>query len=134
MPSRIALDTNVLLHLYDEQDAGKRQTAAWLLAENPVVSAQVISEFLNAVRRVAGLTKDQALGAAVRLFAACPIAPATHARLMYAARLLARYDFQLFDAIIVAAALEAGCDTLYSADFQHNQLVEGRLRLFNPFK
>ena len=91
MLSKIALDTNVLLHLYDEQDGAKRQTAARLLAENPVVSAQVISEFLNAVRRVAGLNKDQALGAAVQLFAACPIAPVTHATLVYATRLLARF-------------------------------------------
>jgi len=34
----------------------------------------------------------------------------------------------------VAATLEADFDVLYSADFQHNQLIEGRLRVLNPFR
>ncbi len=37
------------------------------------------------------------------------------------------------DSLIVAAALDAGCDTLYSEDMQHSQVVEDRLRLVNPF-
>lgn len=105
-----------------------------LLAQQPVISAQVLSEFLNVLRRVTRLPKAQLLADAIRLFAACPIAPVTHSTLTLAARLLARYDFQLFDALIVAAALEADCTVLYSADFQHNQLIESRLRIVNPFR
>jgi predicted nucleic acid-binding protein len=51
----------------------------------------------------------------------------------YANDLMLRYDFQLFDSIVVASALEAGCEILYSEDFQHNQLIENRLRIINPF-
>lgn len=134
MPSKAAVDTNILLHLYDEQDQTKRLLAAEVLADNPVVSAQVVSEFLNAIRRVAALSKTQALADAIRLFGPCPITPVSHSTMELAARLLACYDFQLFDAIIVAAALEADCTILYSADFQHNQLVEGRLQIVNPFR
>jgi predicted nucleic acid-binding protein len=32
----------------------------------------------------------------------------------------------------VAAALDAGCSTLYSEDMQHGQVVDGRLTIFNP--
>ena len=51
----------------------------------------------------------------------------------YAQKLLDRYDFQLFDSIVVASALEAGCNTLYSEDLQHGLVVEKQLKIINPF-
>jgi predicted nucleic acid-binding protein len=47
--------------------------------------------------------------------------------------LINRYDFQLFDSLIVASSLQAGCTILYSEDMQHNLLVENQLRIINPF-
>jgi predicted nucleic acid-binding protein len=44
-----------------------------------------------------------------------------------------RYDFQVFDAIIVASALESGCQTLYSEDMQHEMKVSKQLSIINPF-
>jgi predicted nucleic acid-binding protein len=50
-----------------------------------------------------------------------------------------RYSFSWYDSLIVAAALEAGCDTLdtldtlYSEDMQNSQVINGRLRIVNPF-
>lgn len=132
--SKAAVDTNVLIQLYESNDAARYGMVERLLAQQPVISAQVLSEFLNVLRRVTKLPKAQLLADAIRLFAACPIAPVTHSTLELAARLLARYDFQFFDSIVVAAALEADCTLLYSVDFQHNQLIEGRLRIVNPFQ
>jgi predicted nucleic acid-binding protein len=45
----------------------------------------------------------------------------------------ARYHLNYWDALIVAAALLAGCDTLYTEDLQHGQVIEGRLTVVNPF-
>jgi predicted nucleic acid-binding protein len=44
-----------------------------------------------------------------------------------------RYRFSLYDSVLVAAALIAGARILYSEDLQHGQLIEGRLRIVNPF-
>lgn len=44
-----------------------------------------------------------------------------------------RYQVSNWDALIVAAALLADCDTLYSEDMQNGQEIEGRLRIVNPF-
>jgi len=44
-----------------------------------------------------------------------------------------RYCFSWYDSLIVAAALEAGCDTLYSEDMQDSQEINGCLRIVNPF-
>lgn len=132
--SSAAVDTNVLVHLYDDEAAPARQIAEQLVSERPVISQQIISEYLNVTRRILSLPKAEILARCNAVFARCEIAPVTHATLADAARLVNRYDFQLFDALIVAAALEAGCTTLYSADFQHQQLIDGRLRLLNPFR
>lgn len=43
-----------------------------------------------------------------------------------------RWRFSFYDALIVAAALSAGCKTLYSEDLQHDQRLDG-LRVVNPF-
>lgn len=49
-------------------------------------------------------------------------------------RLAERYGFSVYDSFIVAAALQANCDTLWSEDMQHGMLVDQRLRIVNPFK
>ncbi|WP_375415877.1 PIN domain-containing protein [uncultured Hymenobacter sp.] len=129
----MAVDTNILVHLYDDIQQQTRIVAEQLTSQEPVISQQVITEYLNISRRLLPVPKDEVLRRCNLVFAVCKIAPTTHSTLALAARLLARYDFQLFDSIVVAAALEANCTTLYSADFQHNQLIEGRLRIINPF-
>ncbi len=48
--------------------------------------------------------------------------------------LIERYDFQFFDAIIVAGALQSNCTVLYSEDMHHELLVEKQLRILNPFR
>ena len=46
--------------------------------------------------------------------------------------LRARYQFSFYDSLIISAALEAGCKTLYSEDLQHGQII-GQLTIVNPF-
>ena len=58
------------------------------------------------------------------------ILPATMHR---ALDIAARYGFSWYDSLIVATALEAGCDTLYTEDLQHGQVIDNRLTVTNPF-
>lgn len=44
-----------------------------------------------------------------------------------------RYGFSFYDSLIVAAALETGCTTLYSEDLHHGQVIDGKLEIQNPF-
>jgi predicted nucleic acid-binding protein len=49
-----------------------------------------------------------------------------------ACTIAAKYGYHIYDALIVAAALEAKCDTLYSEDMQNGQKIGG-LTIRNPF-
>jgi len=44
-----------------------------------------------------------------------------------------KYDFQLFDSIIISSALESGCSILYSEDMNDGQIIEKTLKIENPF-
>lgn len=131
--NRFALDTNVLMYLYDSSDEKKRHISESLLASRPFISTQVISEFLNVTRRLHQLAKNEILQKFNKVLSYCKITPVSHVTMETALFLINRYDFQLFDSIIVASALDANCSTLYSEDLQHNQLIENRLTIINPF-
>jgi predicted nucleic acid-binding protein len=45
-----------------------------------------------------------------------------------------RYRFSFSDALIVAAALESGCTTLFSEDLQDGQVIDRTLTVRNPFR
>jgi predicted nucleic acid-binding protein len=98
-----------------------------------MVSTQVVSEFINVARRLLPIPKLEVLSKCNQLFQLCTIVPVTQQCLEVAVDLVLKYDFQVFDAIIVASALNANCDILYSEDMHHGILVEGKIQIINPF-
>src|SRR5262245_43132387 len=111
------LDSNVLIYAFTTDARAGR--ARELLEAGSVISVQSLNEFSNVVRRKFG--KDwswlrEALEA-IRLF--CPsIVPITVETHGEALRIAERHGYSIFDSLIVASALEAGCDTLWSEDMQ----------------
>jgi predicted nucleic acid-binding protein len=132
MSDRIAADSNVLLYLHDKSDKRKRDIATNILSDNPKISTQVISEFINVTRRQLDLSKADIVTYCADLLKDCEIIPVSCDTLTNAAALIQRYDFQIFDSIIVAASIEANCTILYSEDMQDG-LVIGKLTILNPF-
>jgi predicted nucleic acid-binding protein len=63
----------------------------------------------------------------------CEVVPVTADTIREAMRLTRRYQLSHWDSLIVAAAMLAGCETLYTEDLQHDQLFDERLRVINPF-
>jgi len=126
------LDTNVLVYLASG-DARKADIAERLLAEGGTVSVQVLNELANVARRKMGLGWDETaeLLAAVRAFLAVePLTAATHD---LGLALAERHGLSVWDAMIVAAGLLAGCDTLLSEDMQHGFVAAGQMTVVNPF-
>jgi predicted nucleic acid-binding protein len=127
------LDTNVLLYATLQPDP-RSATARTLLARRGTISVQVLNEFANlAVRKLRRTWPEigRALGA-IRVLCAPPL-PLTVAIHEAGIAIAARTGYQLYDALIIAAALEARCDTLFSEDLQDGQIIEGQLIIRNPF-
>ena len=129
----IALDTNVLVYCHSNDEPDKQEIAMRLLDLYPIISTQVISEYLNVVRRKLKLPKDEIMDVCLQNIELCVLQPVSITTLKYARNLIDRYDFQIFDSIIVASALETNCHILYSEDLQHGLVLEKRMEIINPF-
>lgn len=124
-------DTNVVLYLLD--DGPKADRAEVILGQGPRISVQVLNETLVNCRRKAGLRWEEAAVFLEGVRALCPVEDMTIQTHDVGRALAERYGFSIYDAMIVASALVAGCTTLWSEDMQDGLLVEGRLRIVNPF-
>ena len=125
-------DTNIVLYLLD--DGPKADIAAGLLANGGAISVQVLNEALVNCIRKAGMSWQEAgifLGGLRQLCEVIDLSAEIHD---VGLALGERYGFSVYDAMIVSAALTGGCERLYTEDLQHGQLIEGRLRIVNPFR
>jgi predicted nucleic acid-binding protein len=139
MSAEFFLDTNVLIYAFTDQDARKKVRSRELhelaLADGRgVISFQVVQEFLNAaLKKFPGRFNDDDLREFLDtvLWPLCAVLPS---RELYASslRLRAETGFSFYDSMIIAAALEAGCKTIYSEDLQSNRRLHG-LEINNPF-
>ena len=129
----IALDTNVLVYCHSNDEPDKQKIAESFFALYPVISTQVISEYINVIKRKLKLPKNEILDICLQNIELCMLQPVSITTLKYARYLIECYDFQLFDSIIVASALEANCHILYSEDIHHGLVVENRMEIINPF-
>lgn len=138
-PRRCFFDTNILIYTLDDSDSGKTEIARSLMREHisndeACISFQVVQECLNTAIRKADipLNSEQAKQLLQNLL--MPLVRVFPSGELYqsAIDLQARYQFSFYDTLIIAAALEANCKTLYSEDLQHNQSING-LTIINPF-
>ena len=132
MPAKPFLDTNIIVYAFSSNDPRSERAYA-LMREGGIISVQVLNELVNVWRRKQrrgwaeiedGLTVVKRL-----LDPAVPLTVEIHDA---AVQITRNHGYSIYDSLIVAAALRAGCTTLYSEDFQHRQTIE-RLTIRDPF-
>jgi len=134
------VDTNVVVYAHDARDLRKQRIAQDLLEDlsihsQAVVSSQVVQEFCHVMlrgERPFMVMTDLRTVLSEVLF---PLMNHNPAPSFYesALDLHNRYSLGYYDALIVQAAIDLGCDTLYSEDLQDGQKF-GKLTVINPFK
>jgi len=125
------LDTNILV--YAQQTGRKAEISQELIAEGGTISAQVLNELANVLRKKQGRSFGEIAAVLDDIDNALdPARPLTAQSCRSALALAGEHGLSFYDALIVAAAIEAGCDTLYSEDMQHERII-GALTIRNPF-
>lgn len=132
MSDRPFFDTNVLLYLLSG-DTAKADRAEEVLSGGGVVSVQVLNEFAAVCIRKLGMSWADVAEALETIRALCSVEPLTVETHDRGRELAIRYGFPVYHAMIVAAALIAGADTLYSEDLQAGLRVDGSMVVRNPF-
>jgi predicted nucleic acid-binding protein len=124
-------DSNILV--YTATTDHRREQAAKCVSQGGYASVQVLNEFVHVARRK--LRQDwPVIEFALQQFRlslddVVPVTLNTHVSALALAR---SHGFAFYDALIIAAAIETGCDTLYSEDLQHGYAIGG-LTIVNPF-
>lgn len=125
-------DTNVLLYLLSG-DAAKADRAETLVAAGGVISVQVLNEFASVASRKLGMSWTEIREVLETVRAVCHVESVsleTHDR---GFTLSERYGFTIYDSMILASALLAGCNVLFTEDLQDGQSIDGKLTVRNPF-
>lgn len=133
MGHRPFLDTNVVLSLLSE-DAAKADRAEALLAAGGAVSVQVLNEAASVMTRKLKMSLDEIREVLAGVRHYCTVEPLTAEIHDEALDVMGRYGFSVYDSLIIAAAIRAGCDTLYSEDLQDGFRAGAALTIINPFK
>lgn len=125
-------DTNIVVYAVG-RNSEQRSTAQRIITEGVTISTQVVNEAVSVLTRKQSASLSAAHEVAESLLDLCEVVPVDAETIRKAITLAARYRFSHWDSLIVAAALLANCETLYSQDMQHGQAIDGRLVIVNPF-
>lgn len=137
MSGKQFIDTNVLVYSFDNSAPTKRKRAREILysSDSWLISWQVIQEFSNvALHRFAKPMSKEDLSDFLRLvlLPRCLVMP-TPQLYMQAIQIHAQTQYRYYDSLIVASALVAGANILYSEDLQEDRII-GNLKIVNPFQ
>ena len=136
MGDRAFVDTNVLVYLVDRTTPDKQAVAEriWAPSRELVLSTQVLNEFYSVTTtKGTRFLEPEAAEQFLLRFCALEVVPADAALVLAAVHRSRTDSLSLWDALLVEAALAAGCTRLLTEDMQHGRSFDG-LVVENPFR
>jgi len=136
MSDKVLIDTNVWIYLYASNLQAKYEKSQQLIHENfanIILSTQVLGELYHVMTRKGLQSAEAAKEIIVEMMATFPVSEIDIPNVMEAISIHQEYGYSYWDSLVIATALINDCCSLYSEDMQNNQLIEGKLRIINPF-
>jgi predicted nucleic acid-binding protein len=138
MSDRVFVDTNVLIYAHDIQAGRKQEKAAQILGDlwetrNGVLSIQVLQEFyVNVTRKIPAPLKRSTARDIIRQYSVWFIVEPDAGMILRASELEESHQLSFWDAMIVAAARQAGAEKILTEDLNHGETIDG-VFIENPF-
>jgi predicted nucleic acid-binding protein len=136
MRDKIFLDTNIIIYSYSEDEVDKFEIANRVLKEYEnytIISTQVINEISNTLFRKFRCNSMEVRAVVLELEKNFSIVNFSLQTQLKAIDIRDRYQLQFYDSLILATALENGCNIIYSEDMQNGMIVDNQLTIINPF-
>jgi len=133
--SAVFIDTNIWLYAFlDTDEEEKSQRAKELFQETePMLSVQVVNEVCVNLIKKADFSEEQIAKLIQSFYEKYPVVEMDESILLTASQLRQEYSFSFWDSMVVACALAANAEILYSEDMQNGLSVRGALKIINPF-
>jgi predicted nucleic acid-binding protein len=136
MTDKILIDTNLWIYLYASNPQAKRRRVQELIQQNfekVILSPQILGELYHVVTRKIFQPRESAKQIILEMITTFPVLESGTADVLEAIKIHETYNYSYWDSLVIATALLNGCETVYSEDMQHNQSIEGKTRIINPF-
>ena len=128
------IDTNLLVYLYSDQEPVKQQAVMEAINQyDRAVSAQVLNEFCNVCIRKLNFKIPDVKQAVEEIRVTCEVLALDDSHVAAALDLQEKHGYSYYDSLIIASALDGGCDCLLTEDLSDGQIIEGRLTIKNIF-
>ncbi|HAH24674.1 MAG TPA: DNA-binding protein [Prolixibacteraceae bacterium] len=133
MSDKVTLDSNILIYAFADHDDFRKSIAKEIISKCNIISLQAVNETACVLLRKFNFPKEQLEQVIQFLKEQFIISSLTVNTLDQTITLSKKYNFSFWDGMMIAAALENHCSIIYTEDLNHNQLIEDRLRIINPF-
>lgn len=142
MKDNIFIDTNIFIYAYlespkKEKDYIKHVKAKKFLGDfkkqdNIIISTQVCNEYYSALlkNKIDNIDIQNSLN---NLIKSVKVSSLSKNTVLASFHIKNQYSFSYWDSLILSSALENQCKILYTEDMQHNQIIENKLQVINPF-
>jgi predicted nucleic acid-binding protein len=133
MNVKSTIDSNILIYAFGKQDNSKNKIAREIISECNKISLQAINETVFVLKRKFNFSVKE-LQEIIQFFKEKYIVKNTDIHTLETAMVLMdKYQYSFWDCMMLASALENGCSVIYSEDMQHEQAIERKLKIINPF-
>lgn len=136
MSDNVFLDTNLWVYFFAKDPLDKAEKVTNIINDqlpSLTISTQVLGEFYNVLTRKRIFANTEARSIISGLANGTLAVDIDIPKVLQVVEINIRYGYSYWDSLIIATAFQSNCSILYSEDMQHNQLIEGKLRIINPF-
>ncbi len=134
MNDKVFIDSNICIYCYSDDELEKSEIARKIIIKNnSFISIQVLKELSNTLikkfkldfKNIENIIKEQIELNNVYLN--------NETDILNALKISNKYQFSFYDSLIISSAISTNSNILYSEDMQHNQMIESKLKIINPF-
>jgi predicted nucleic acid-binding protein len=137
MRTPVFVDSNIWLYAFLKQEEKKRKKAKKLIKsiknDSLWISTQIINEVCFNLRKN-NFPESEIREIVSSFYNDYRVVYFKKEIMINASEFRERYSLSFWDSLVIASALSVSCGTLYSEDMHHNQIIESKLRIINPFK
>ncbi len=136
MTAKVVLDTNLWVYLYAQNVPDKQMPVKALVSthfDSIVLTAQVLGELYHVLTRKKLVTTAVAREIILEMVKTFPVLEVDAVKVITALDIHERYHYSYWDSLNLATAALHDCETVYTEDMQHEQLIEDKVRIINPF-
>jgi predicted nucleic acid-binding protein len=130
--NRTFIDTNIFLYLFAD-DESRKETVLSLFSERYMISTQIVNENVNVCLRKLKLSKEIAFAHGKELLNKFIVVNIYSSTITTSFEISSKYGYGYWDSLVIASALENDCNILFTEDLHTGQLIEGKLKIVNPF-